>query len=99
MNNILKIVFSCALQDAGEATRSLEIAKGIRDLCPLEKNLEITFLSIGSKFEEKIQKAGFKIYKCEPKLSGVGFYADLKPSAGDQELAINLLKGEIKALD
>ncbi|MDP4147647.1 MAG: hypothetical protein Q8936_24800 [Bacillota bacterium] len=36
--NTLKIVFSCAFQDAGEATRSLESAKGIRELCPSEKN-------------------------------------------------------------
>ncbi|OOM79008.1 PGL/p-HBAD biosynthesis glycosyltransferasec [Clostridium puniceum] len=100
--NYLKIIVSVALQDAGEATRSLEIAKGIRDICPLKTNLEIIFLSHGSKFEEKIINSGFKIYKCEPKLGGIGFHADLKPSTtnfvGDEELAIDLLKGEIKAL-
>lgn len=98
----LKIVFSCVLQDAGEATRSLEIAKGIRDLCPSGNDLEIIFLSHGSKFEDKIRNTGFEIYKCEPMLEGVGFHADLKPRAnnfvGDEELAVKLLKGEINAL-
>lgn len=98
----LKIVVSAALQDAGEATRSLEIAKGIRDLCPPEINLEIIFLSHESKFEGKIVNNGFGIYKCEPKLEGIGFHADLKPSTnnfvGSEELTFELLKGEIQAL-
>lgn len=101
--NSLKIVFSVALQDAGEATRSLEIAKGIRDLCPIKRDLEITFLSHGSSFEEKVINNGFKIYKCEPQFNGTGFHADLKPSAnnfiGSEKLAAELLKGQIKALD
>jgi len=99
----LKIVMSVVLQDAGEATRSLEIAKGIRELCPSEISLEIIFLSHGSKFEEKIINNGFGIYKCEPELKGIGFHADLEPSAnnfvGSEELAVKLLKGEIKALE
>jgi len=99
----LKIVISVALQDAGEATRSLEIAKGIRDLCPSSINLEIIFLSYGGRFEDKVLNNGFQIYKCEPRLEGVGFYADLKPSAnnfvGSEELALKLLKGQVKALE
>ncbi|MDP4147648.1 MAG: hypothetical protein Q8936_24805 [Bacillota bacterium] len=67
------------------------------------KKLDVIFLSHGSKFEEKIQNTGFKIYKCEPQLEGVGYHGDLKPSAGnfvcDKELAVKLLKGEIKALE
>ncbi|NRY61537.1 glycosyltransferase [Clostridium beijerinckii] len=100
--SFLRIVISVALQDAGEATRSLEIAKGIRDICPSKTNLEIVFLSHGSMFEEKILRNGFGIYKCEPKLEGTGFHADLKPNTnnfvGNKELAIELLKGEIEAL-
>jgi hypothetical protein len=97
----LKIIFSVALQDAGESTRSLEIAKGIRDLCPSDINLEIIFLSHGSRFEGNVIKNEFRIYKCEPEISGKGFHEDLKPSSnnfvGSKKLAIDLLKGEIKA--
>jgi hypothetical protein len=30
----LRVAFAVALQDAGEATRSLEIAKGLREYAP-----------------------------------------------------------------
>lgn len=99
----LKIVISVILCDAGEATRALEIADGIRDYCPDGYDVDIVFLSTGSRFEEKIISEGFNIYKCEPHLPGIGFHQDLKPTSidiiGDVNLARRLIDGEIKAFE
>ncbi|NOV78627.1 hypothetical protein [Clostridium saccharobutylicum] len=43
MKKSLKIVFSVILSDAGEATRSIEIADGIRSLCPEDYELDVIF--------------------------------------------------------
>lgn len=100
---LIKIVISVILCDAGEATRALEIADGIRQYCREGYETNITFLSNGSRFEEKIISAGFNIYKCKPKLKGIGFHRDLKPTKvdviGDKTLAEELLSGEIDALE
>lgn len=97
----LRIVFSVILSDAGEATRALEIANGIKDYCPDNYELDIIFLSNGSKFEQKVVYNGFKIHKCLPVLPGVGFRQDLKPTKtnliGDMKLAGELLRGEVHA--
>jgi hypothetical protein len=97
----LRIVFSIMISDAGEVTRGIEIADGIRSFCPEGYELDIIFLSTGSMFEEKVISNGFKIYKCSPQLSGVGFREDLKTEGsnliGNVELAGELLKGEIDA--
>lgn len=77
---ILRIVFSVILSDAGEATRALEIADGIRIFCPKYYELDIIFLSSGSRFEQNVISNGFKIHKCLPQLSGIGFHQDLKPT-------------------
>lgn len=102
-NKILKIVFSVVLSDAGEVTRAIEIADGIRSNCPEGYELDITFLSNGSRFEYKAISSGFKIYKCSPQLPGIGFREDFKTQGsnliGDVELAGELLKGEIDAFD
>jgi len=74
----LKIVFSVVLSDAGEVTRAIEIADGIRIHSPEGYELDIIFLSTGSIFEEKVISNGFKIYKCSPQLPGIGFREDLK---------------------
>lgn len=99
----LKIVFSSLISDAGEATRAIEIASGIRDFCPQNYQTEIIFLSTGSRFEERIISNGFKIYKCIPHLEGIGFRQDLKTTStnliGDVHLAAELLKGEIDAFN
>ncbi|OOM16079.1 glycosyltransferase [Clostridium saccharobutylicum] len=101
MKKSLKIVFSVILSDAGEATRSIEIADGIRSLCPEDYELDMIFLSTGSTFEEKVISNGFKIHKCSPSLPGVGFREDFKTTEtniiGDVQLAAELLRGEIDA--
>ncbi|ADK15979.1 MULTISPECIES: nucleotide disphospho-sugar-binding domain-containing protein [Clostridium] len=103
MKKYLTIAFSVILSDAGEATRALEIADGIRKFCPENYEVDIVFLSTGSRFEEKVISNGFKIYKCNPKLPGIGFHQDFKPTSfnliGDKKLAFELIKGEIDALN
>lgn len=98
----LRIVFSIVLKNAGDVTRSLEIAKGIRQYCPSNFKTDIIFLSRGSKFEQKVIDNGFTIYQCEPRFSGAGFREDFKTNGsnfiGDEEIAYKLLKGEIDAL-
>lgn len=98
----ITIVISVLLQDAGEATRSLEIMKGIRETAPDGYTIRGVFFSHGSKFDEKILENGFDIQRVTPDLEGKGFRNDLQPSAnnfvGDPLLAVELLKGEIAAL-
>jgi len=98
----LRMVFSVILSDAGEATRALEIAEGVRSFCPQEYEVDIIFLSTGSRFEQKVIDNGFKVHKCLPSLPGIGFHQDLKTTnnnlIGDVKLVSELLKGEINAL-
>lgn len=98
----ITIAVSVALQDAGESTRSLEIVKGIRDYAPNGYSIKVVFLSHGGKFEQNVLDSGFQIYKSTPRLDGVGFHNDFKPSAnnfvGNPALTIELLEGEIKSL-
>lgn len=99
----IKLAVSAALQDAGEATRSLEIVKGLRNSTPEGVSLKVVFFSHGGRFEEKAAENGFEIYQSTPRLEGVGFRRDLKPSkvdfVGDETLACELLRGERKALE
>lgn len=98
----LRIVFSIILSDAGEATRAIEIADAIRSFCPQNYEVEIIFLSTGSRFEEKIISNRFKIHKCMPSLPGIGVHEDFKTTKsnmfGNVRLAAEMLKGEIDAL-
>lgn len=100
---VLQIVFSSVISDAGEVTRAIEIADGIRRFCPEDYEVDITFLSTGSVFEDKVISNGFKIYKCSPSLPGRGFREDFKTKGsniiGDVKLAGELLKGEIDAFN
>lgn len=99
----MTIAVGTIFQDAGEATRALEIAMGLRDSKPDEFELRVVFLSRGSRFEQRVIDAGFEIYHAAPQMSGIGFHQDLKTSSdsseliGDEELALELLKGEIRA--
>ena len=97
----ITIAVATVFQDAGEATRAIEIAKGIREFAPKGMEARIIFLSRGSRFEQKAINCGFEIYPAEPKMSGVGFHQDLKPGLGEfigeKSVAMELIKGEIKA--
>jgi hypothetical protein len=46
------VVVSVALQDAGEATRSLEIMNGVRAIAPSNYTIRVIFFSHGSKFDK-----------------------------------------------
>lgn len=96
-----KIVFATIFQDAGEATRALEIAKNIKKYKPEEFDIQIIFLSRGSRFEQKAIDLGFELYKAKPAMSGIGIYQDLKMKPGEligeKQLAKELLSGEIEA--
>ncbi len=102
LKRCLRIVFSVILSDAGEATRALEIAKGVRNFCPQDYELDIIFLSTGSRFEQKVIDNGFKIHKCLPSLPGIGVQHDLKSTnnnlIGSVNLVRELLKGEINVI-
>ena len=99
----LRIVFSVILSDAGEVTRAIEIADGIRSFCPQNHEVDIIFLSRGSRFEDKVILNGFEIHKCLPTVSGIGFREDFKTTRsniyGDVKLAAEMLKGEIDAFE
>jgi UDP:flavonoid glycosyltransferase YjiC (YdhE family) len=99
----IRLAVSAALQDAGEATRSLEIVKGLRESAPEGVSLKIVFFSHGGRFEKKAEESGFEIYQTSPRLEGVGFRRDLKPSkvdfVGDEALACELLRGEWEAME
>jgi len=98
----ITIAVSVALQDAGEATRSLEIMKGIRDNAPDGLTVKAIFFSHGGKFEQNVIDNGFEIQHTTPMLEGSGFRGDLMPSAnnfvGSPQLAFELLEGEISAI-
>lgn len=98
----IKIAVSAAQMDAGESTRSLEIAKSIREYTPEDIDLNIVFISNGGRFEQKMLSNHFSVYHAQPTVEGKGFLADLKPGnnnfVGDPDLAYELLKGEIDAL-
>jgi UDP:flavonoid glycosyltransferase YjiC (YdhE family) len=100
----VSIVVGTVFQDAGEATRALEIAKGIREYAPAAGiEPRIIFLSRGSRFEQRVIEAGFEIYHAEPKMSGIGLHQDLKMGpgefVGEKPIALALIRGEIKAYE
>lgn len=101
MNKTITIAISTVFQDAGEATRAIEIAKGIKKYKPKNIDPRIIFLSHGSRFEQKAKLLGFDIYFVEPKMSGLGIYQDLKMTTKNfvytKELAKQMIEGEIKA--
>lgn len=100
MKNIT-IVISTAFQDAGDATRAIEIAKALKKYQPSDIFARIIFISHGSKFEQKVLELGFEVYQAKPKLPGVGLYQDLGMTitnlVGTEKLAEEMIKGEIKA--
>ncbi len=101
IKNKITIVIATVFQDAGDATRGIEIAKGIREYAPEGVEVRIVFLSRGSRFEQKAIDGGFEVHHADPKMSGIGMHQDLKMTnenfVGDKSIALELIKGEIKA--
>ncbi len=101
-NKLITIAVSAALQDAGEATRALEIMNGVRTMTPDGYEIRGVFFSHGSKFDKEVLENGFEVYHVKPDMEGKGYITDLRPIAnnfiGDPQLAVELLEGEIKAL-
>ena len=95
------LAISTAFQDAGDATRAIELAKGIKKFQPEGFTAEIVFISHGSKFEQKVIDLGFEVYRAEPELPGIGLYQDLGMTItnfiGTEELAKKMIQGEIEA--
>lgn len=95
------IAIGTVFQDAGDATRAIEIAKGIKEYKPKDVESRIVFLSRGSRLEQKAIDCGFEVYHAEPKMSGVGMHQDLKMTpenfVGEKSIALELIKGEINA--
>jgi len=102
-NKKITIAIGTAFQDAGDATRAIEIAKGIKKYQPENIEARIVFLSHGSKFEQKVLDLGFEIYQTDPKLPGAGLYQDIGMTPenfiGSKELAKKMIQGEIKAYE
>lgn len=98
-----RMAIAVALQDAGEATRAVELARGLRESSPDGWHLDITFLSHGSRFEPMIRQAGFDITHCAPRLEGRSIAHDLQwdppEIVGSAALARELIEGEREALE
>ncbi|KAF2199075.1 glycosyl transferas-like protein [Delitschia confertaspora ATCC 74209] len=96
------IVVSAAFQDAGDATRAIALAAALRDHCPLDHDLKVSFLSCGSRFHYLITNAGFPIVPCEPKVKGISVADDLgwdfPEFFGSEEIAKTFIDGHMKAL-
>lgn len=97
----ITIAFATIFQDAGEATRAIEIAKNVVKYKPDGVGIAIVFISRGSRFEQKAVDAGFRIYRAKPAMSGIGLHQDLKMKpgepVGEKQIALELLSGEIEA--
>ena len=93
------IAVSVALSDAGEATRSLALARALRDRCPTGLEVRITFVSNGSRFEPMIEQAGFPIVACQPRVKGNSIAEDLQWEfphlVGSAELARSFIEGQL----
>jgi len=102
MTTKTRIAISCALQNTGQATRSLEIAKGIMECTPAGHEAAITFMSHGSWFEPYIREAGFDIIKCQPQVEGRCTDEDMRfdppELIGSVEWASAFIAGQRQAL-
>jgi len=101
MAKTITIAIGTVFQDAGDATRALEIAQAISEHAPQGVHAKIVFLSRGSRFEKRAEEMGFEVFKADPPMSGVGLHQDLKMKpgelVGEPQIAYELLKGEIAA--
>jgi UDP:flavonoid glycosyltransferase YjiC (YdhE family) len=96
------LIVSAAFQDAGDTTRAIALATALREHCPEGHSLKIDFLSCGSQFEPIIQKAGFNIVPCEPRVKGISVADDLgwdfPEFFGSESIAHTFIKGQLEAL-
>ena len=102
-NKRVTIAVSVALQDAGEATRAVELMKAIRDGTPEGYDLRTMFLSHGSKFDPLVIGSGFELIRVDPPMEGEGYLSDLKPTAvnfvGSRALGAAMIRGELRVLE
>lgn len=96
------VAVSVALSDAGEATRAVSLARALRDQTPAGRELRVSFLSGGGRFEPMVEKAGFPIVRCEPRVAGRSIAEDLQwelpELVGSAELARTFIEGQLAAL-
>lgn len=88
----MKILISTIFQDAGDATRALEIARIIRDYKPISIDLDIGIISRGSKFDEIVKNQDFRLISAEPKIRYDNFHEEYKTKFGDIISDINIAK-------
>lgn len=97
----IRILFATIFQNSGDATRALEIAKALRDDPADGRRVEITFLTRGSRFEAAALREGFALHRAAPELGGVQYLDDFRTRfgelIGDEELAVEILRGELAA--
>lgn len=96
------IIVSAAFQDAGDATRAIALATALLEYCPKSHTLKIDFLSCGSRFEPLIQKAGFNIVPCKPRVKGESVADDIgwdfPEFFGSESIARTFIEGQLDAL-
>ncbi len=102
MTTKTRIAISVALQNTGQATRALEIAKGLQECTPTGHEVAITFLSHGSWFEPYVREAGFDIMPILPRVEGRSTDEDMKfdppELIGSVELAKAFINGQRQAM-
>lgn len=95
----VKILIATIFQNAGDATRAIEIAKILRDSAPEDVIPEITFISRGSRFEQVARDEGFQIYEASPRFEGLQYQEDFRSKfgelIGDPALAKGLISSEM----
>ena len=98
----ITIAASVALEDAGEATRCLEIMDSVRASAPPGMRMRAVFFTHGSKFDSMVRESGYELMSVEPRLPGEGSLGDLKPTSfnfvGSRALAADMIRGELAAL-
>jgi len=96
------LIVSAAFQDAGDTTRAIALAMALREYCPAGHSLKIDFLSCGSQYEPIIQKAGFNIVPCQPRVKGMSVADDLEwdfpEFFGSEKIVCTFIEGQLEAL-
>jgi UDP:flavonoid glycosyltransferase YjiC (YdhE family) len=98
--SVMKILISTIFQDAGEATRALRMAGIIRRYAPVDKPVDIAFVSRGGGFNQLAEDSGFRIISAKPHITHANFHDEFHTAFGDQigdlQVAKALLQGEIE---